>query len=161
CPCTGGGRVERDGSWFGRGEVASHLRGTRTALDRHNRQVAWGVLFLKSARRHRSELAPPKAMPDWEEFMPRLVGFSRFAALLEEQIGKKITPATKGWSYGGASGPASTLSRTVMQMSRLFGCSRARWSSASAANSESATRATSSSFREVSSTRHGSTKTPS
>jgi hypothetical protein len=27
-------------------------------------------------------------MPDWEEFMPRLEGFSRFAALLEEQLAK-------------------------------------------------------------------------
>ena len=39
--------------------------------------------------------------------MPRLVGFSRFAALLEEQIGEKISRrilSTKGWSYGGSIG---------------------------------------------------------
>ena len=38
-------------------------------------------------------------------------------------------------------------SRTVTQMSRLCGCSRARWNFASAANSGSAARATSWSFR--------------
>src|SRR5262245_31254563 len=40
------------------------------------------------------------------------------------------------------------------------GCSRARWNFASAANSDSAAKVTSSSFREVQSTRHGSAKTP-
>ena len=29
--------------------------------------------------------------PNWEEFMPRLVGFGTFAALLEEQISEKIS----------------------------------------------------------------------
>jgi hypothetical protein len=29
--------------------------------------------------------------PDWEEVMPKLMGFSRFAALLEEQISEKIS----------------------------------------------------------------------
>lgn len=49
----------------------------------------------------------------------------------------------------------------VTQMSRSFGCSRARWSSASAPNRGSAARATSWSIREVRrSTRLGSTKTP-
>ena len=46
------------------------------------------------------------------------------------------------------------LSRTVTQMNKLHGCSRAGWSFASAANSEFAVRATSWSFREVRSTRH-------
>src|SRR6516164_5183433 len=49
---------------------------------------------------------------------------------------------------------------TVTQMNRSCGCSRARWSSASAANSGSAAKATSWSFREVRSTRRGSAKTP-
>jgi quercetin dioxygenase-like cupin family protein len=31
------------------------------------------------------------AILTWEEVMPKLVGFSRFAALLEEQIGEKIS----------------------------------------------------------------------
>jgi hypothetical protein len=54
-----------------------------------------------------------------------------------------------------------TFMATVTQMSRSFGCSRARWSSASAPNSGSAARATSWSFREVRrSTRLGSTKSP-
>ena len=39
--------------------------------------------------------------------MPRLVGFSRFAALLEEQISEKISrrilSGAEGWSSGGAS----------------------------------------------------------
>jgi hypothetical protein len=42
----------------------------------------------------------PKAILIWEEVMPKLVGFSRFAALLEEQISDKISrrilPETKG-----------------------------------------------------------------
>jgi hypothetical protein len=33
----------------------------------------------------------PKAILIWEELMPRLVGFSRFADLLEEQISEKIS----------------------------------------------------------------------
>ena len=32
-----------------------------------------------------------KAIQTWEEVMPKLVGFSRFAALLEEQISDKIS----------------------------------------------------------------------
>ena len=32
-----------------------------------------------------------KAILIWEEVMPKLVGFSRFAALLEEQISEKIS----------------------------------------------------------------------
>jgi len=53
--------------------------------------------------------------------------------------------AAAQWSYGGASGPASMSSRTVTQMSRSCGRSRARWSSASAATSGSAAKVTSSS----------------
>ena len=40
-----------------------------------------------------------KAILIWEEVMPKLVGFSRFAALLEEQISDSaaaFSPATKG-----------------------------------------------------------------
>ena len=33
----------------------------------------------------------PKAILIWEEVMPKRVGFSRFAALLEEQISDKIS----------------------------------------------------------------------
>jgi mannose-6-phosphate isomerase-like protein (cupin superfamily) len=32
-----------------------------------------------------------KGHPDWEELMPKLMGFSRFAALVEEQISEKIS----------------------------------------------------------------------
>ena len=32
-----------------------------------------------------------KDHPDWEEVMPKLIGFSRFAALVEEQISEKIS----------------------------------------------------------------------
>jgi hypothetical protein len=95
--------------------------------------------------------------------MPRLVGFGTFAALLEEQISEKISrrilSGDQGmivwWSIG-----AGVHVEPVMRMSRSFGCSRARWSSASAPNSGSAAQATSWSFREVRSTRLGSAKTP-
>jgi len=63
--------------------------------------------------------------------MPKLVGFSRFAALLEQQkVSRRIL----------SGGPASMSSRTVTQMSKSCGCSKARWSSASAANSGCAAR---------------------
>jgi hypothetical protein len=79
--------------------------------------------------------------------MSTLVGFGTFAALLEEQIGEKvrrrILSGDQGMIYGGASGQVSMSSRTVTQMNRSCGCSRARWSSASGPNSGSAARATS------------------
>jgi len=49
------------------------------------------------------------------------LGFGTFAALSEEPITEKV-------------GAASMSSRTVTQMSRSFGCSRAKSSSASAPN---------------------------
>ena len=55
------------------------------------------------------------------------MGFGRFADLPGEQISERsaaaFSPVVKEWSYGGASRPASMLSRTVMQTSRLCGCS--------------------------------------
>ena len=50
----------------------------------------------------------PKAILIWEEVMPKLVGFSRFAALLEGQISDKISrrilPGDQGmivwWTIG-------------------------------------------------------------
>jgi hypothetical protein len=86
---------------------------------RPSQQAPASRLLLKTCEvEQRSTTSTAKAVSDWEELMPRLVGFSRFAALLEEQIGEKISRrilsgATKGWSYGGASGPASMSSRTV------------------------------------------------
>ena len=38
-----------------------------------------------------SALTFTEAIQTWEEVMPKLVGFSRFAALLEEQISEKIS----------------------------------------------------------------------
>ena len=85
--------------------------------------------------------------------MPRLVGFSRFAALPEEQISEKISrrilSGDQGMIVWWRSGLASMSSRTVTRMSRSCGCLRARWSSASATSSGSAVRATWWSFREV------------
>ena len=110
----------------------------RIALDLHSRQTAWVAYFLRRARWHRSELGliwpgprPRAAKGDawiWEEVMPTLVGFGAFAPYLRSRPAKKSAaaffPATKGWSYGGASGRASMSSRTVTQMSRSYGCSR-------------------------------------
>jgi hypothetical protein len=45
----------------------------------------------------------------WEELMPRLVGFSRFSALLEEQISEKISRRI----LSGASGLASMSCRAA------------------------------------------------
>jgi hypothetical protein len=93
--------------------------------------------------------------------MPKLVGFSRFAALLEEQISEKISRRILSgdqemvvwWSIraGVHVEPHSHANEQIVWM--------LKWSSASAANSGSAARATSWSFREVPSTRHGSAKT--
>ena len=52
--------------------------------------------------------------------MPKLVGFRRFAALLEEQISDKVSRRIL------SGGPASMSSRTVTQMSKSCGCSKAR-----------------------------------
>ena len=96
--------------------------------------------------------------------MPKLVGFSRFAALLEEQISDKISrrilSGDQGmvvwWSIGAGVHvePHSHANEQIVWMLK------GKMSSAWAANSGSAARATSSSFREVPSTRHGSAKTP-
>ena len=62
------------------------------------------------------------------EVMPKLVGFSRSPPYLRSRSAERsaaaFSPATKEWSYGGASGPGSMSSRTVTQMSRSYGCSR-------------------------------------
>jgi hypothetical protein len=92
--------------------------------------------------------------------MSTLVGFGTFAALPEEQISERINrrilSSDQGmilwWSIGAGV-------HVEPQMSRSYGCSRAKWSSASAANSGSAAKVTSSSFREVRSTKDGSADT--
>ena len=73
----------------------------REAFDRHNRQARPGRPISQDVRGgidqsyvNRARHAPPRRTLIWEEFMPRLVGFSRFAALLEEQIGEKISQPT-------------------------------------------------------------------
>ena len=88
--------------------------------------------------------------------MPTLVGFGSFAALPEEQISEKISPRILSgdqgmlvwWSIGAGVHvePHSHANEQIV------------WSSASAANSGSAARATSWSFREVWSTKPGSAK---
>ena len=74
--------------------------------------------------------------------MPKLVGFSRFAALLEEQISDKISrrilSGDQGMVVWCSIGTGVHVERTVTQMSRSCGCSRAAWSYGSAANSGSA-----------------------
>src|SRR5437899_1819608 len=81
----GWGRVAKPRSFASHARGAARARGGRIALHRHNRQTAWAAYFLRRARWHELELrqsglahdhAPPKAMPDWEEFMPRPVCFS-------------------------------------------------------------------------------------
>src|SRR5262244_4200817 len=109
--------------------------------------------------------ATPKAILIWEDVMPTLVGFGRFAALLEERISEKISrrilSGDQGmivwWSIGAG---VHVEPHSHANESRSRGCSRAKWSSASAANSGSAAGVTLWSFREVLSTRHGSEKTP-
>jgi hypothetical protein len=96
--------------------------------------------------------------------MPRLVGFSRFASLLEEQIGEKISrrilSGDQGmivwWSIGAGVHvePHSHANEQIVWM--LKGKMEFRL----AANSGSAARATSWSFLEVRSMRHGFAKTP-
>ena len=96
--------------------------------------------------------------------MPTLLGFGTFAALPEERISDKISrrilSGDQGmivwWSIGAGVHvePHSHANEQIVWMLK------GRWSSASAANSGSAARATSWSFREVQSTRDGSAKTP-
>ena len=93
--------------------------------------------------------------------MPRLVGFSRFAALLEEQISEKISRRILSggmlvwWSIGAGVRvePHSHANEQIVWMLK------GKLESASAGNSESAAPATSWSFREVRSTRDGFAKT--
>jgi hypothetical protein len=95
----------------------------RDALDRHSGQAALERPISQYARdgidrsyvNRATTTRRQRRFLIWEEFMPRLVGFSRFDALLDEQI-------DEGWSYGGVPGPGSMSSRTVTQMSRSFGC---------------------------------------
>jgi hypothetical protein len=70
--------------------------------------------------------------------MPRLVGFSRFSALLEELDQRKDQPLhslrrprdDRMEEHRGR----RPCRATVTRMSRSCGCSKARWSSASASN---------------------------
>ena len=59
--------------------------------------------------------------------MPTFVGFNTFAALPEEQISEKISRRILAGNQGMLVwwGPASMLSRTVTQMNKSRGCSRA------------------------------------
>src|SRR5205807_3711422 len=123
-------------------------------LDLHSSRPPGRSIFLRRARWiDRSYVPRPraaKAVSDWEELMPRLVGFSRFADLPEEQISEQISrrilSGDQGmivwWSIGAGV-------HVVTQMNRSRGCRRARWSSVLAANSGSAAQATSWSFPEA------------
>jgi hypothetical protein len=80
--------------------------------------------------------------------MPTLVGFNTFAALPEEQISeRRILSGDQGMIVWWSVGTASMSRHTVTQMSRSYGCSRAGWSFASAANSGSAAQGEVASFR--------------
>jgi hypothetical protein len=117
---------ERDGGLVraGGGRVKLARQENSARPSQQAGRLGWPI--LKSARRRRyvnwARHAPPRRTLIWEELMPRLIGFSRFAAYLRSRSAKKsaaaLSPATKGWSYGGVSGPVSTSSRTVTQMSR-------------------------------------------
>jgi hypothetical protein len=73
-----------------------------------------------------------------------------------------VEPVERTKDLRRASEIPSSANRDLHANEQIVGCSRARWSSASAPNSGSAARATSWSIREVrTSTRLGSTKTPS
>jgi hypothetical protein len=96
--------------------------------------------------------------------MPRRVGFGTFAALPEEQISEKISRRILSGDQGmivwwsiGAGVHVEAHSHANEQIVWML---KGKMSSASAANSGSAARAMSWSFREVRSTRHGSSKTP-
>src|SRR5262249_11168065 len=96
--------------------------------------------------------------------MPTLVGFGTFAALPEERISDKISrrilSGDQGmivwWSIGAGVHvePHSHANEQIVWMLK------GKMSSASEANSGSAAQATSWSFRELWSTRHGSAKIP-
>src|SRR5262249_33871540 len=115
------------------------------------------LLFQRRSTR-RARYAPGQATLIWEEGMPTFVGFNTFAALPEEQISEKISRRILAGDQGMVVWWSIGSGVHVEPHSR--GCSRARWSFALAANSEFAVRATSWSFREVQSTRHGFAKTP-
>ena len=78
--------------------------------------------------------------------MPTLVGFGMFAALPEEQISDKISrrilSGDQGMIVWWSIGAGVHVEPHSHANERSFGCSRARWSSASAANSGSAAKAT-------------------
>jgi len=86
--------------------------------------------------------------------MPKLVGFSRFAALLEEQISDKISRRILSGDQG------MIVWWTIGAGVHVEPHSHANEQIVWAANGGSAAKVTSSSFREVRSTRHGSAKTP-
>jgi quercetin dioxygenase-like cupin family protein len=109
--------------------------------------------------------ATPKAILNWEEVMPALVGFGTFAALPEEQISEKISRRILSgeqemlvwWSIGAGIHvePHSHANEQIAWMlkgkmefrlgseQRVCGRGDVVWS-----------------FREVRSTRHGFAKTP-
>jgi len=108
---------------------------------------------------HSIDHAPPKAIPDLGGVYAETDGLQSVRCLTSGADRRKDQPshsvgADQGmvvwWSIGAG---VHMSSRTVTQMSRSFGCSRARWSSGSATNSGSAARATPSSFRTAGSVR--------
>ena len=96
--------------------------------------------------------------------MSKLVGFSTLMALPEEQvterIRRRILSGDQGMLVWWSIEAGVHVEPTIIQASRSFGCSRARWSSASAPSSGSVIKATSWLSREAWITRHGSEKTP-
>ena len=82
-------------------------------LDFHSSRPRGRSIFLRRARwigrSYVPRLRTAKAVSDWEKLMPRLVSFSRFADLPEEQISEKISrrilSGDQGmvvwWSIGG------------------------------------------------------------
>jgi hypothetical protein len=105
-----------------------------------------------------------KDHPDWEEDMLKLMGFSRFAALVEEQISEKISrrilSGDQGmvvwWSIGAGVHvePHSHPNEQIVWM--LKGKMEFRLGNEQRVCGQGDVV----SFREVRSTRHGSVKTP-
>ena len=97
--------------------------------------------------------------------MPKSMGFSRFAALVEERISEKISRRILSGDQGmvvwwslGAGVHVEPHSHPNEQIVWIL---KGKMEFRLGANSGSAARATSWSLREVRSTRHGSARTPS
>jgi hypothetical protein len=90
-------------------------------------------------------------MTIWEKVMPTLVGFGSFAALSEERISenisRRILSGDQGMLVWWSIAAGVHVEPHSHANERSCGCSRAKWNSASAANSGSAAQVTSWSFR--------------